>query len=115
MPQEDIKKQLLEIWLDDMKACSMTFGSENYVTMVERLKNDIVDLPGVAPFKKLMDRKWDELSVEGRRLMAIWKSRHPQESHIEEFVLDKEAEIRSYLSEKLVNFLLQLVMEKMFL
>jgi len=47
--------------------------------------------------------------------MAIWKSRHPQESHIEEFVLDKEAEIRSYLSEKLVNFLLQLVMEKMFL
>jgi len=118
MDQEntELERDLLGLvgqWRVDINTCSLTFGTPEYVNAVSRFRNDIVDIRNGPPLKQICDEYWDDiLSLEGEDILERWKHLHKQESMIEEEVGDKKEEIRQHLAEKLCNFMIQQIVNK---
>lgn len=110
---EDIRKKLLMLWIDDLKLCSESFGTDNYNLAWSRFENDIVDVPGVAPFKQLLINKKKELLKMGDIELQEWSRRNPFESKTVEKE-QIELEIKQRVNENLCNYMLGIITEKMF-
>jgi hypothetical protein len=111
---DDVRKKLLEMWIDDLKICSQYFRTTDYLLAWSRFENNIVDVPGVAPFRQLLETKKKEWGLVGEKWLREWAKEYPYENQFVEFREEKQDEIKQLISEKLCNYMLQLIMEKMF-
>ena len=104
---------LLDQWRLDINACSMAYGTEDYVRMVNRFRNDLVNIKDGVPLKDITDEYYDEVLFPiGQEQMIRWKVLHKQDAQSDAEIEAKESEITVELAKKLFNFIIQQLVTK---
>lgn len=107
---------LSKIWFEDIRACSQTFGTEDYPVMVSRFENDMIDIKGDGPSLKQVisdykDNKLDKIIEEYKQK---WLEDHSVESQNPSYVRDMDFFISRVRAQLLYNFMLQLLEDEGF-
>lgn len=102
-------------WARDIESCGETFGTEMYLIMVRRFKNDIPNIKNGPQLKDLIDNfEKKDLNEYGNVLLEEWKGNYPQEADNESFVRQKEKEINMLAAEELYKYIIQLLEDQGF-
>lgn len=94
-------------WMRDIQTCSATHGTEEYVTAVDRFRNDIINIKKGPKLYDIINDEWIKIANDGQNEYEIWKHNNPQESRIEEEVRDAQERIRQNQAERLYHFIIQ--------
>ena len=95
-------------WMRDIIACSQAHSTSEYITLVDRFKNDIVNIKNGPNLYDMVNKEWkDRIVVDGVRSFEEWVLNNPQESKIEEECKDVQDRIRLNQAERLYHFIVQ--------
>jgi len=101
---------LNKLWFDDMKACSLSFGTDEYPIMVARFENDVVNIKSGPQLKDIItEYKRDKLDPLIDKLLRNWINAYPQESQNSSYLRDQEIFLEKKKTRMLCNFILQLL------
>jgi hypothetical protein len=102
-------------WMRDIQACSEAHGTEEYVNVVDRFRNDIINIKNGPPLYDIINDEWKKnIGPSGYVALEEWRRDHPQESRIEEEMTDAQDRIRLVQAEKLYHFMVQTLEESGF-
>jgi hypothetical protein len=95
-------------WMNDIGACSMSHGAEDYINQVDRFRNDIINIKDGPQLYDIINNKWEkDIMVDGNNLFNQWIEQHLQDSRIDEERTAAQDKIRAYQAEKLYHFIIQ--------
>jgi len=101
---------LNKLWFEDMKMCSLTFGSNDYPIMVARFENDIINIYKGPQLKKIVKKyKEEKLIPILDKEMQEWITNHQQLAQNPAHLRDKELELNKKQSILLCNYIIQIL------
>lgn len=111
---DEIKKLgLIDLWRDNMRSCSDTFGSpREFNVAVECFCNNLVDLQSGAKLRSLTkDYIEKEIKPWRDEQFYYWKSKNRSQAKIKALVIRTIREIKYESNKRLHHFLVQLLVD----